>query len=496
MRSARLFVLACLLAACASNTAQIEDDAIDREPSPSVSSQELPATPVAIVEPTGVALETFERSPSALTVDLEYDDLFMESVLAGPDGAELVVYDDYDNEFVLTIPSGALDQDEVITMTPLFGIDGLPLSQGSVGAVLIEPEGLWYDIPATLTFNPAEPADLDEGSVEIGFSFDADGSEFHLYPSDAEGQAGLGGLLFSPARGSGSRAFRIRENRGYGVGRGTTAGAAAQLRNQPSRLRSQANQVRAARGIDELAPLVLVSDLTDSLARLGERAASSGASSWEAFSEQFADLAELGSERDMTPQERAEFEKTASEIALNAAVLLERAISRCQEDRGEFERARHLLDKLVNGRSDIHQVLRDQIGRLKGSGYLADLQAQARRCVDQAWQVSGRAGPLSFRGTICGPLEASFQLVGAGGDYSGIYRFAGDGTFTYRGAGSGYRINGSGTYEIAPASGSSDSALLNIQEAGATACGDKCVGGGGNPAVLTISRADPAICTR
>jgi hypothetical protein len=57
--------------------------------------------------------------------------------------------------FELAIPPNALDFTETITMTPASAVDNLPLSGGLAGAVSLEPAGLTFYEPATLTIAPA-----------------------------------------------------------------------------------------------------------------------------------------------------------------------------------------------------------------------------------------------------------------------------------------------------------------------------------------------------
>jgi hypothetical protein len=80
-------------------------------------------------------------------------------------------------QFALSIPPDALDFTEVITMTPVSAVAGLPLSGGLAGAVNLEPAGLTFYSPATLAITPAT---APVGPLTIGFAFDGIGSQFHL----------------------------------------------------------------------------------------------------------------------------------------------------------------------------------------------------------------------------------------------------------------------------------------------------------------------------
>ncbi len=98
----------------------------------------------------------------------------------GPEGGSLSASAADGTTFVLRIPPGALDFSETITMTPALSLMGLPLSGGLAGAVNLEPAGLSFYTPATLTITPSAAAPVDMRTV--GFAFNAAGDGFHLRP--------------------------------------------------------------------------------------------------------------------------------------------------------------------------------------------------------------------------------------------------------------------------------------------------------------------------
>src|SRR5689334_11573021 len=71
----------------------------------------------------------------------------------GPEGGTLSAGGD-----VLHVPAGALSAPQAITMIPLSSLGGSPLG-GSFGAVQLEPTGLHFLVPATLTIQV--PAGID-----------------------------------------------------------------------------------------------------------------------------------------------------------------------------------------------------------------------------------------------------------------------------------------------------------------------------------------------
>lgn len=78
----------------------------------------------------------------------------------------------------LTIPPGALLDEQDITMTPLLGIDGLP-AQSLFDAVQFEPTGLRFLLPATLSL--PRPAGVSTADLAT-FLYEGDGQETHLAP--------------------------------------------------------------------------------------------------------------------------------------------------------------------------------------------------------------------------------------------------------------------------------------------------------------------------
>lgn len=83
------------------------------------------------------------------------------------------------SRFTLTIPSGALYTATTISLIPLLAIDGKPLG-GSAGAgVKLEPDGLQFALPVTLTIQTATPI---TATAELPVAFHGDGADFHAYP--------------------------------------------------------------------------------------------------------------------------------------------------------------------------------------------------------------------------------------------------------------------------------------------------------------------------
>lgn len=83
------------------------------------------------------------------------------------------------SRFTLTIPTGALYTTTQISLIPLLAIDGKPLG-GSAGAgVKLEPDGLEFALPVTLTIQTATPI---TATAELPVAFHGDGEDFYAYP--------------------------------------------------------------------------------------------------------------------------------------------------------------------------------------------------------------------------------------------------------------------------------------------------------------------------
>jgi hypothetical protein len=118
--------------------------------------------------------------PKPLTVAPALNTNFRASAEIGSFGGTLNLTNAGGYVFSLNVPPGALDWSEVIQMTDVAQIQGLPLSDGLNAAVDLQPEGLIFDMPARLDITAPTP--LNPSTV-LGFGSMSDGSEFALSPS-------------------------------------------------------------------------------------------------------------------------------------------------------------------------------------------------------------------------------------------------------------------------------------------------------------------------
>lgn len=100
------------------------------------------------------------------------------------EGGTLQTTDSDGTRFTLRLPPNALLSEELITITPVVGVDELPLSGDLVASLHLAPEGLRLFEPALLFIEPPEPPVSSQLQL-IGFAYHGEGDEFHLYPIEA-----------------------------------------------------------------------------------------------------------------------------------------------------------------------------------------------------------------------------------------------------------------------------------------------------------------------
>jgi hypothetical protein len=131
--------------------------------------------PTQVSIPPDLGIPNF-REPKPATVEATVDESNLISKFVGPDGGVLETSGVDGSTYVLTIPAGALAQEELISITPLVSVSGWPLSDNAIPyGVRIEPDGETLFEFATLTITPA----VDIESVRA-LTAKNDGSDFHF----------------------------------------------------------------------------------------------------------------------------------------------------------------------------------------------------------------------------------------------------------------------------------------------------------------------------
>lgn len=200
-----LFMITSL--ACTFATNLIPSNNATSEPSQEVSNPlqvtiEFDKTPPTI-DPSTIDPNNFDPStidPNNFDPSIFMPQPIQSEAVIGPQGGDISVTGSNGVTYTLSVPPDALRIEVPITLKPISGIPDLPLSGSLMAAVFIEPETLVFDIPAKLTMTPSTDSPTPDAPLMIGFSFESEGREFHLYPFDAEGtQSSTGGHLASVA---------------------------------------------------------------------------------------------------------------------------------------------------------------------------------------------------------------------------------------------------------------------------------------------------------
>ncbi|PWH12327.1 MAG: hypothetical protein DDG60_13660 [Anaerolineae bacterium] len=215
-------------------------------------------------------LDWSQIDPKSLESGNFYSSMFAPTFIQseakiGPEGGELSVTGANGVTYTLTVPPGALAFQTTIRLKPISTIPDLPLSGGVLGAVFIEPQEIVFDLPATLKMFPpsdfSPPADL----LQVGFGFEDDGQEFHLYPLDPESFRSSKDTLVAslsmvplPAPPL-SDIAKLQYGGGYGVGSGTVSDV--KKVKMPAKAANRAAQRAARAQMDELAPLTSIEPL-------------------------------------------------------------------------------------------------------------------------------------------------------------------------------------------------------------------------------------------
>ncbi|MGI9430764.1 MAG: hypothetical protein ACR2PQ_01030, partial [Myxococcota bacterium] len=95
----------------------------------------------------------------------------------GPGGGDATTWGADGTVYRLRVPAGALAEPTGITLTPVVALEGMPLEGGHVAALDLQPAGLVFATPATLTITP--PAPLPEETL-TGFGWTGSENRFGI----------------------------------------------------------------------------------------------------------------------------------------------------------------------------------------------------------------------------------------------------------------------------------------------------------------------------
>jgi hypothetical protein len=123
---------------------------------------------------------TADETANPFTITPTPNTDFVRSVLITADGGSAKLTDDNGTVYQLTVPALALPGFEEVTMRVVNDAGTLPLGGGFAGGVILEPEGLWFYTPATLTITTTAAL---PGPKTVGFGWKTANGELHLVPT-------------------------------------------------------------------------------------------------------------------------------------------------------------------------------------------------------------------------------------------------------------------------------------------------------------------------
>ena len=106
---------------------------------------------------------------NAIQVTPTLDEARAVTQIIGFDGGSISATAADGTVFTLSIPADSVRQRTRITLTPVSRLDGLPFGNGTDVTVDLHPSGLMFDVPATLTIEPATPIPAGE-RILYGYS--------------------------------------------------------------------------------------------------------------------------------------------------------------------------------------------------------------------------------------------------------------------------------------------------------------------------------------
>ncbi len=251
--------------------------AVREEPDYSSMGLELPGFDPSTFDPSTFDPTTLDLS-GVDTENLDLSSLQPEPVSArariGPEGGNFSVTGKNGVIYTLDIPPDALDFSTYFVLTPIADIQGYPFSGGYLGAVDIQPQGIIFDTPVTLTFEYPEELItsqlIDPGLVQVAFAYEREGEEFHLTPvatgnaSSAQNIMGGDGKVASPNEQGPTLILNIPVSKSQGVGAGhaTSREKRDQAANYPptDEMNRTAQNSAATQAEDDLASLVDAAD--------------------------------------------------------------------------------------------------------------------------------------------------------------------------------------------------------------------------------------------
>jgi hypothetical protein len=121
----------------------------------------------------------FDDPPSPLTVELVRDEGSAKTQAIALEGGTIQATGKDGTVYTLVIPEDALLEATSITMTPLAEIQGFEVEGAQMYGVDLQPDGLQFYQPITLTISPPG---VSPSTDVISFMYDGSSKELYLYP--------------------------------------------------------------------------------------------------------------------------------------------------------------------------------------------------------------------------------------------------------------------------------------------------------------------------
>ena len=119
--------------------------------------------------------------PINVSVQTDTNDQTITLITPG-DGGSLSLIDTHGVTYTLTVPPHAVFDSEVVTMTVVTNLGGLPFASGLLGGVAFTPDNLRFAQAAQLVIQFPTNRPIDTRTV-AGYAFDGDGSYLRLVPT-------------------------------------------------------------------------------------------------------------------------------------------------------------------------------------------------------------------------------------------------------------------------------------------------------------------------
>jgi hypothetical protein len=129
--------------------------------------------------------QTQYAAPDPIDIKVQTDDKLASSAVISSAGGSVSALGADGTKFTLTLPKGAVQGSEKITLIPVSAADGLPFSGGLAGAVQMAPEGLRLFAPAVLRIESPKMV-AAKGFETVAFAYHENGKGVYLNPGEVK----------------------------------------------------------------------------------------------------------------------------------------------------------------------------------------------------------------------------------------------------------------------------------------------------------------------